>query len=104
MRGKSGQETAAIEAFEEAGIIGRVSPQPLGPYVMTRSNLDRRRDYEAQFFPMLVTAQFADWKERHQRRLRWCSITEALALVSDIEMKKAIAALRQASVTSGSLG
>ena len=103
MRGKSGQETAAIEAFEEAGIIGRVSPYPLGPFVLARSSFDRREEYEAQFFPMFVTRQFDAWKERHQRRLTWCSIREANALVSEDELKNAINSLLKASVISGSL-
>ncbi len=32
MKGKSGSEAAAREAFEEAGVVGEIAPEPLGAY------------------------------------------------------------------------
>lgn len=47
-----------------------------------------------QFFLVLVLSLSKDWPERHERRRRWCSLTEARDLTSwKVEVEKALANL-----------
>ena len=77
-------ETAAREAFEEAGIEGGIAPEPIGSF----RYLKRRRagpDMPAMVtvFPMLVTRQLSRWPERGERELRWFAPDEAAEAVEE---------------------
>ena len=87
-------ETAAREAFEEAGIEGGIATEPLGSF----RYLKRRRsglDVPAlvTVYPMLVTRQAKRWPERGQRELRWFSPDAAAEAVEEPELKVIIASL-----------
>jgi len=80
-------ESAAREAFEEAGVEGRIAIAPIGAF---RYEKRRRADGPAaavvSVYPMLVTRQAANWPERGQRELRWFSQAEAAAAVDEPEL------------------
>ncbi len=80
-------ETAAREAFEEAGIEGGVATAPLGHYTY-RKRLPGRRAVicDVQVFAFRVTHQRDDWPEKHQRRVRWFPAAEAAGLVAEPEL------------------
>ena len=54
---------AGIEAFEEAGAIGRIAPDPVGRYEIMR----RGRRMAVDAYPMLVDHLLYDWPERSRR-------------------------------------
>jgi uncharacterized protein Yka (UPF0111/DUF47 family)/8-oxo-dGTP pyrophosphatase MutT (NUDIX family) len=80
-------ESAAREAFEEAGAEGRIATVPIGSY---RYEKRRRAGGPAlaivTVYPLLVTRQAANWPERGQRETRWFSPEEAAASVDEPEL------------------
>jgi histidinol-phosphate phosphatase family protein len=66
-------ESAAAEAYEEAGIEGAVLPEPLGVY--------RYRKWggvcSVEVFPMAVERECEDWPEAGLRQRCWFSLGEA---------------------------
>jgi two-component system phosphate regulon sensor histidine kinase PhoR len=92
--GKNGAESAALEAFEEAGITGRVEPEPIGRY----SYAKRRRSgallpAEVELFRMRVEAESEDWPEKKDRERRWFAPDEAAAAVAETGLAELIRAL-----------
>ena len=84
-------ESAAQEAFEEAGIRGGVDERALGRYRYDK----RRRDgslvpAEVLLFRMLVTDEAADWPERRQRERRWFEPRDAADAVAEPDLAKLI--------------
>ena len=79
-------EAAAREAFEEAGVEGRIAPLPIGSFRYEK----RRRSGDAaaivNLHPLLVTREAADWPERSERQRRWFSPEAAAAAVEEPEL------------------
>lgn len=72
MKGRKPHQAAAQEAFEEAGVIGRISKTPLGVYRGFKSRTDGRTDpLSVTVFPMRVVDREEDFPERGQRSSRW---------------------------------
>jgi 8-oxo-dGTP pyrophosphatase MutT (NUDIX family) len=88
IRSLSPAESAAQEAFEEAGVRGTVSAAPLGSY-----RYDKRRrsgaivTTEVQLFRLAVTEELDDWPEKGQRERRWVTPDEAAALVTEPDLQ-----------------
>ena len=87
-------ETAAREAFEEAGIEGGISVEPIGAYRYGK----RRRSGEevpalVTLYPMRVTRHARRWPERGQRELRWFTPEDAADAVEEPELKVIIMSL-----------
>jgi phosphohistidine phosphatase len=78
--GLSPQQSAAKEAWEEAGIKGVVSDQALGSY--SREKWDSL--CTIQVFPMLVSEMMYshEWEESHRQR-RWVSAKEAVEVLDN---------------------
>lgn len=85
---------AAQEAMEEAGLIGEISPAPLGTYSYWK-RLPAAAPILSRVivYPLLVTAQSLDWPERKERELRWLPSVEAAKLVEEPELAELMAAL-----------
>ncbi len=85
-------ESAAREAFEEAGIEGRIATLPAGSYRYAKR---RRSGGEAAaivtVYPLLVTREAADWPERRERERRWFASAEAAGAVEEPELRALIA-------------
>jgi uncharacterized protein len=89
-------ETAAREAFEEAGVEGGIATEPIGSF----RYLKRRRSGGevpalVTVYPMLVTRQARRWPERGQRTLRWFAPEEAAEAVEEPELKVTILSLNR---------
>jgi hypothetical protein len=89
--GKSPAQSAAQEAFEEAGIVGAVEPEPIGRYSYEK----RRRSGIAvpavvHLFVMSLVEERDDWPEKDQRERRWFPAREAAALVHEDELARLI--------------
>lgn len=93
MKGKKPHEAAAQEAKEEAGLIGKISKEPIGHYHYVK-NL-RNGDAtlcRVDVFPLMVEKQRKSWPERDQRITRWCLLEEAASLVREPELAALIRA------------
>jgi 8-oxo-dGTP pyrophosphatase MutT (NUDIX family) len=100
-------KSAAREAFEEAGVQGRVSSIPLGRYTYDKL-LDedgRAIACEVTVYPLAVKRQLGTWPEIAQRETRWLAVGEALALTDEDGLRpllEAFAAKMKAKRKSGS--
>jgi 8-oxo-dGTP pyrophosphatase MutT (NUDIX family) len=81
-------ENAAREAFEEAGVIGKIAPSPVGRY----HYLKERREgagmpVSVDVFALAVTKQLDDWPEKGQRSMIWVPLDQAAAKVSELGLR-----------------
>lgn len=87
MIGKSLAESAAVEAFEEAGVKGTIDSQPLGSFTHTKQHLPSGTlDVQIFVHPMNVDRELPKWPEFGQRRRRWFSVKEAVKRVDSQEL------------------
>ncbi|SCB49653.1 NUDIX hydrolase [Rhizobium multihospitium] len=88
MRGKEPHEAAATEAWEEAGVRGRVRKMPIGRYTYMK-NLEGGEVVPCvvEMFQVEVREIETQFKERGQRILEWVSPDEAARRVGEIELK-----------------
>jgi 8-oxo-dGTP pyrophosphatase MutT (NUDIX family) len=91
MLGLKPQDAAAVEAAEEAGIIGEVEDQPIGwfPYDK-RLKGDDTTAVQVIVFPFKVQAQAEDWKEQGQRMFAWFRYQRAASLVAEPALRRLI--------------
>jgi 8-oxo-dGTP pyrophosphatase MutT (NUDIX family) len=91
LAGKPPHATAAREAFEEAGLIGRVTKRPIGSFsYVKRVKSGAGIECEVHVFPMEVTAQKRNWPEKGKREVQWFSTTDAAATIQDPVLRKLI--------------
>jgi 8-oxo-dGTP pyrophosphatase MutT (NUDIX family) len=85
MPGRKPCQVAKQEAFEEAGLIGKlVSKQPVASYHYTKIlSPSEQMLVEVQVFLLRVEYQLDDWPEKLQRETRWFEPREAAALVDE---------------------
>lgn len=81
------RKLAAREAYEEAGILGRVGKRPCGAFRYTK-RLDSGESVacEVQVYPFEVRRELAEWPEMGQRRRLWTAPAEAALLVRDPDL------------------
>ena len=82
MKGRKPFEAAAREAYEEAGIVGRVGKRPLGFYLYEKRLKNRDAVLcQVTVFPLDVRKQLKKFPEQGQREARWFSPSEAADMV-----------------------
>jgi 8-oxo-dGTP pyrophosphatase MutT (NUDIX family) len=91
IKGLSPAETAAREAFEEAGLGGQVSKKPIGEFEYGK-RLDNGsvQPCRVEVFGLEQMVQHPDWPEQGQRRLQWFSVAEAAEAVDEPDLKDII--------------
>lgn len=95
VKGRTGFLSAAVEAFEEAGVVGQIYPRPVGRYhyVKRRSDGALQR-HRVTLFALRVRGTLINWPERGQRRRRWMRLDEATRLVAEPELAGVLRAIR----------
>lgn len=97
-------ETAQREAWEEAGVVGRVRKKPFGYYTYTKKlNDEANVMVVVQVYLLQVLDLEAEFPEKGQRILRWFSPSAAAAAVKEPDLKYLIGGLREAAMQSLSL-
>lgn len=87
MIGKSLQEAAAIEAWEEAGVRGDPIEAELGRFIYDKERvLLRPIPCEVAVFALPVREELEEWPERGQRRRKWHSLRAASVAVRSKEL------------------
>lgn len=81
MEGRTPWESAAHEAYEEAGVEGEIEETPIGSYFLPVTE-ERPKPVEVRMFPLRVTHQRDDWKEKGQRYRHWAVLGEARRLIT----------------------
>jgi 8-oxo-dGTP pyrophosphatase MutT (NUDIX family) len=92
----SAAENAAREAFEEAGVTGKVSPQPMGAYHYLKEKKDGGgMPCSVEVFTLAVSKQLDDWPEKNARELAWVPVEQALAQVSEPGLRQILKDFRK---------
>jgi 8-oxo-dGTP pyrophosphatase MutT (NUDIX family) len=86
----SARESAELEAFEEAGIIGTVKFLSLGAYRYQKSAEKGGRWCRVRVYPMKIAKMFDDYPERNTRSRELMPIGEALSRVANEELREII--------------
>jgi 8-oxo-dGTP pyrophosphatase MutT (NUDIX family) len=82
-------KSAAREAFEEAGVRGKIGARAIGVfrYKKTAGENGADPEYEVKIFPLLVRRQSATWPEYGQRVVQWVDPEKAIALIREPDLK-----------------
>jgi 8-oxo-dGTP pyrophosphatase MutT (NUDIX family) len=86
MKGRTDYDAAAIEAREEAGLIGKVHRKPVGTYTYWKRLADQCRLVKVDVYPLEVTGQLETWPEKQSRRMAWLSPKDAATLVDEPQL------------------
>ena len=88
MDGATPAESAAAEAFEEAGVRGEVSERCVGIFTYTKEMSDGDLPCVVAVFPIHAGTILDDWPEKDMRRRRWLTPRKAAALVQEPELAR----------------
>ena len=88
-RSSSPVEAARQEAFEEAGVLGRMQSASIGYYTHHKSGGGA---YRVKVYKMYVQRELAKWPENKERERRWVSIEAALGLISNPSLRRLVKA------------
>lgn len=90
--GETPAQSAATEAFEEAGVSGKSFNLCLGIYSYTKIMDEDQDDLPCavSVFPLRVKKLLDEYPERNLRRRRWFSLKKAAGLVREPELRKII--------------
>jgi 8-oxo-dGTP pyrophosphatase MutT (NUDIX family) len=77
--GQTAGETALQEAWEEAGLVGVLHPEPVGSYLYEKYG----NTYHVIVFVMDVTGASQDWPERDMRQRSWVSPAGVFERIED---------------------
>lgn len=91
MKGMSNAESAAMEAKEEAGVVGVVASSPLGYYDYEKLREGRAPlPCRVEVYPLRAISFLDRWKEMEQRSTRWFLAEEAAGLVMEPDLARFI--------------
>jgi 8-oxo-dGTP pyrophosphatase MutT (NUDIX family) len=92
MNGKTAPQAAALEAVEEAGVVGMIADRPIGSYRYLKrlKNSDETMAIQVIVFPFLVEASVEAFKEEGQRTARWFGYRQAAGLVAEPALRRLI--------------
>ncbi len=100
VEGMTPWESAALEAYEEAGVEGEIEKSPIGSYYLPVTE-ERPAPIEVKVFPLRVTLQREDWQERGQRYRHWAVLPEARRLITHEGLADLAVALAQRELGIG---
>lgn len=86
-KGLSPADSAAKEAYEEAGLIGLVHPQVTGNYQYRKFG----KLYSVQVYPLFIETMLDEWDEMHVRSRKLVTPAQAVEMVAHEELKRIIA-------------
>ncbi|HAC64937.1 MAG TPA: NUDIX hydrolase [Cyanothece sp. UBA12306] len=83
------EDSGAQEAFEEAGVKGKVSSKIMGSYTYQKWGTTCR----VKIFILEVEVIYIDWLEASFRKRQWVNISDAIKLIQEEEVRKILAKL-----------
>lgn len=80
---------ALLEAYEEAGVRGKIGRDPIGEYAYVK-RFDDRKDVLCRVgvYPLQVKEELKSWPEKKERERRWVSPAEAAELVEEPDLSE----------------
>jgi 8-oxo-dGTP pyrophosphatase MutT (NUDIX family) len=87
MDGKADHEAAAIEAFEEAGVLGVIESSPVGIYrYMKILRSGKARPVKVKVYCLAVQEVLQNWPECAERERRWLPLQQASKMIGEPEL------------------
>lgn len=86
--GLTARDSAAQEAYEEAGIEGTVARISIGTYQYTKVEQKGGGLRRVEVFPMEVSRIRRNWPEKTLRRRKWMTIDDAVSAVAERKLKR----------------
>lgn len=81
--------SAAREALEEAGVVGRTDPGSIGAYhYVKRLKNGNTTRCKVEVFPLEVKSQRKRWREKGERRARWFELVSAAQAVREPGLRR----------------
>lgn len=80
-KGRTPQQTAADETFEEAGVSGEMGSTPIGTYVHARND-EQQSPVRVALFGLNVIEQHENWPEEPQRFRHWALLPQVRSLLA----------------------
>jgi 8-oxo-dGTP pyrophosphatase MutT (NUDIX family) len=81
---------AKTEAFEEAGVTGRISRQPLGRFRYNKIKGDVATPVSVTVYGLEVAVLHSNWPERRERKRDWFAPADAAERVVEVGLKSII--------------
>jgi 8-oxo-dGTP pyrophosphatase MutT (NUDIX family) len=95
IKGKSSSKSAAQEAFEEAGVQGKITKKPYGGYAYDkRLKNGRLQHVRVAVFPLQVENEADAYLEQGQREKLWLPPPDAARKVEEPELMVLLATFR----------
>jgi 8-oxo-dGTP pyrophosphatase MutT (NUDIX family) len=82
--GHTPAEAALLEAWEEAGVVGTLDPEPLGNYIYEKLG----SPHHVLVFRMSVIEVHQVWPERGFREREWLSVAQAMERVEESGLRE----------------
>jgi 8-oxo-dGTP pyrophosphatase MutT (NUDIX family) len=95
IKGEKPHFTARLEAYEEAGVIGKVKANSIGRYKHTKQKKGRKIKCDVSLFPLEVHQQRRSWPERGERDAIWLPADSAATMVRDSHLSRLIQCFAQ---------
>lgn len=83
-------EAAAQEAWEEAGVTGKVSDRAVGVFSYVKPFDKEKLPCLAMIFPLKVKTVHAEWPEHKQRKRKWFPIKKAANKLNEAELRQIV--------------
>ncbi len=90
MDGETPAGAGATEAYEEAGVVGKLSDNVLGFYAYSKGHAGYRLPCVVAVFPLKVTKVLKSYPEKGERRRKWVSQKKAVQMVGEPELRRII--------------
>jgi 8-oxo-dGTP pyrophosphatase MutT (NUDIX family) len=89
IRGAKPHASAAREALEEAGVLGRTAADAIGAYHYDkRLKNGTQTRCKVEVFPLEVKSQRKRWREKGERKARWFKLTKAVQAVQEPGLRR----------------
>lgn len=96
-RGVKPHKLAAREAYEEAGLVGKVGKRSCGHFRYTKwLGSGEAVACVVKVFPLEVLRELDEWPEKRQRQRAWVEPVDAARLVADPELAALLVRVRLA--------
>jgi len=81
------RESAEFEAYEEAGVSGRLAATSIGAYTYVKRDEKGGGRFRVKVYPMEVTRILDDYPEAAQRKRKWMKVDDAIKAVEEPGLK-----------------
>ncbi len=94
MEGRKDYTAAKREAFEEAGVDGRISKEALGQFSYEKIGMTGNRRVVVTIYALEVEKSLKAWPEMKERERQWFSLADAALRVAEPGLKAILRTFR----------